>query len=222
MVVRHIMQYWEMLKKIDVMRFFYYNYFCDKVIRMDGSKLLPYRNSIIVLEEDAKVYVCNDDLELGCDKLKGSRKETLVRLRRGAAWCSNGGSKISYGCTLELLPEAVLDNHYFTMNSNSTMVIAQKITLGNDVMIARNVLIYDSDFHQIKDMNGVLINPSKSILIGDHVWIGAGTLILKGGIIGDDCMIAAHSVVYGQVRPCTLYKNELRKCERENYGIWIR
>ena len=68
MVVRHIMQYWEMLKKIDVMRFFYYNYFCDKVIRMDGSKLLPYRNSIIVLEEDAKVYVCNGDLELGCDK----------------------------------------------------------------------------------------------------------------------------------------------------------
>ncbi|MBC7419484.1 MAG: acyltransferase [Bdellovibrio sp.] len=36
---------------------------------------------------------------------------------------------------------------------------------------------------------------SEKISIGNNVWIGANTTILKGANIGDDCIIAAHSVV---------------------------
>lgn len=37
--------------------------------------------------------------------------------------------------------------------------------------------------------------PMESITIGNNVWIGANTSILKGAHIGDHCIVAAHAVV---------------------------
>lgn len=42
---------------------------------------------------------------------------------------------------------------------------------------------------------------SAPIIIGDNVWIGANTTILKGVEIGSGCVIAAHSVVTAGVYP---------------------
>ena len=36
-------------------------------------------------------------------------------------------------------------------------------------------------------------------MIGNRVWIGANTVILRGTVIGDDCVIGAGSVVKGNV-----------------------
>lgn len=38
----------------------------------------------------------------------------------------------------------------------------------------------DTDFHKIKNEDGVQINTNSPVLIGDHVWIGCRALILKG------------------------------------------
>jgi acetyltransferase-like isoleucine patch superfamily enzyme len=37
--------------------------------------------------------------------------------------------------------------------------------------------------------------PSEAICIGDDVWVGAGTMILKGATLGDGCVVAAGAVV---------------------------
>lgn len=37
--------------------------------------------------------------------------------------------------------------------------------------------------------------PQDKIVIGNNVWLGANTTILKGARIGDGCIVAAHSVV---------------------------
>ena len=39
---------------------------------------------------------------------------------------------------------------------------------------------------------------SKSIVIGDHVWIGQNSLILKGTYVGSGAIIGANSVVSGK------------------------
>jgi acetyltransferase-like isoleucine patch superfamily enzyme len=71
------------------------------------------------------------------------------------------------------------------------------ITIGNDVIMGPNVQIF-SENHNFSDTvltikeQGVTKQP---VTIGNNCWLGAGTTILAGVIIGDGCVIAAGSVV---------------------------
>ena len=47
-------------------------------------------------------------------------------------------------------------------------------------------------------------NKTKPIFIGDHVWIGANSTILKGVSIGDGAIVAAGAVVTKDVKPNTI------------------
>ena len=42
------------------------------------------------------------------------------------------------------------------------------------------------------------------VVIGNDVWIGAGSIILSGSAIGDGAIIAAGSVVMGKIKPYTI------------------
>lgn len=75
------------------------------------------------------------------------------------------------------------------------------ITIGHGVAIADDVLIRDSDSHDIVSSSRPSAAP---IVIGDHVWIGARASILKGVRIGDGAVVAAGAVVTRDVPPRTL------------------
>lgn len=83
------------------------------------------------------------------------------------------------------------------LNDFCHIACAAKITIGSDVLIASRVFISDHD-HTVSELGTV---PARSgltvapVLIGDRTWIGEGAVILKGVKIGDDCVIAANSVV---------------------------
>ena len=77
------------------------------------------------------------------------------------------------------------------INRNTCVVAKESIIIGNHVDIGPNVCIYDHD-HSNKSPTGFVTAP---IIIGNHVWIGANSVILKGVTIGDNCIIAAGSVV---------------------------
>lgn len=62
------------------------------------------------------------------------------------------------------------------------------------------MVIRDNDGHEI--VNGE--EPSKPIVIGNHVWIGERATILKGVTIGDGAIVAANAVVTKDVEPNTL------------------
>ena len=64
------------------------------------------------------------------------------------------------------------------MNVDSRIQCFQQITIGEDVAISERVTIRDSDNHQIVNYPHQMSAP---ILIGNHVWIGMGAMILKGG-----------------------------------------
>ena len=57
------------------------------------------------------------------------------------------------------------------------------------------------------------LNYSKSILIGDHVWIGQNALLLKNTVIGSGAIIGGHSVVSGKkISSNTIYAgNPIKK-----------
>lgn len=73
------------------------------------------------------------------------------------------------------------------------------ITIGNDVTIAPDVVIMDSDFHDLNDHHSQ--GSSASICIEDRVWIATRATILKGVTIGTGSVIAAGAVVTKDVPP---------------------
>lgn len=84
-------------------------------------------------------------------------------------------------------------------NRNDIVVAHSKIEIGDQTIIGPNVCIYDHD-HEF-DGNGVIAGHYRcnSINIGKNVWIGAGTIILKGASIGDNCVIGAGCVISGKI-----------------------
>ena len=68
------------------------------------------------------------------------------------------------------------------------------ISIGSDCMFSHDIYVRTTDSHSIIKENK-RINPAKNIKIGNHVWIGMQSLILKGTNIPDGCIIGARSTV---------------------------
>ncbi|CUO81375.1 acyltransferase [Clostridium perfringens] len=107
----------------------------------------------------------------------------MVRIR--------SGSKIKIRRKAEV---QIGDNTFF--NHGCIVVCHDKIIIGKDVQLGPNVLIYDHD-HDFRAKNGLkkLKYKTSPVIIGNNVWIGANTVILRGTKIGDNCVIGAGSVV---------------------------
>ncbi len=70
------------------------------------------------------------------------------------------------------------------------------LDVGPDCMFAYDVEVRTSDEHSILDAgSGERINPDGSVRIGEHVWFGARSVVLKGVSIGNDSVIATGSIV---------------------------
>lgn len=114
----------------------------------------------------------------------------------------SGNFSFVYGSSIYINANAILELGSGFCNINASISCFEKITIGQGVFISENVLIRDSDDHTI--INGGSQIFTKPILIGNHVWIGAGVTILKGVTVGDGAVIAAGAVVNKDVPPNTL------------------
>lgn len=82
------------------------------------------------------------------------------------------------------------------INNNFACVAYGKISIGDNTLIGTSVVVVDFDAHEI---NPQTRNRSAGlqgdIVIGDNVWIGSNSMILKGVAIGNNTVIAAGSIV---------------------------
>ena len=81
---------------------------------------------------------------------------------------------------------------------SGTSIIADKeVFIGNKVLFGANVVVSDTDFHPlgIVDRRYSTNAVAEPVYIGDHVFIGMNSIILKGVTIGDYAVIGAGSVV---------------------------
>jgi maltose O-acetyltransferase len=118
------------------------------------------------------------------------------------------GVEIGQGC--EILPgfytttgKLQLGNHVY-INSECRFGCSGGITVGDYCQIGPRVSL-ETITHQLNPIQGAM-RPSetKPILVGSHVWIGAGAILLPGVTVGDGAVIAAGAVVTKDVPPCTM------------------
>lgn len=78
----------------------------------------------------------------------------------------------------------------FGMSNGCVVTAYDHIKIGDNVMLGPNVLIYDQD-HDYRAEGGVAAMKFKTtpVVIGNNVWIGANTLILRGTTIGDNSVV---------------------------------
>jgi acetyltransferase-like isoleucine patch superfamily enzyme len=88
----------------------------------------------------------------------------------------------------------------------------QLVKLGHDTIVGGLVTIYDTSFHPLEEGRPVKVKP---VEIGANVWIGRGATILAGATIGDHAVIAAGSIVHGDVAARTLVAGNPAKPVRE-------
>lgn len=112
------------------------------------------------------------------------------------------------------------------INFNSVLLDNNKITIGENVLIAPNVQIYTAT-HPISVMERINKHPqandapyrtnTKPVTIGNNVWIGGNSVILPGVSIGENTVIGAGSVVTKSIpancvavgNPCKIIKENI-------------
>jgi len=115
-----------------------------------------------------------------------------------------------------------------TFVGRSTIVIASRIEIGDDVLIAWGCTIVDHDSHALrfsdrkddvtnwyrgtKDWSHVDIKP---VTIGNKVWIGLNATILKGVVIGEGAVVGAGSVVTKDIPPYVVVAGNPARVVRE-------
>lgn len=131
-------------------------------------------------------------LLLGTRHNLASFKESEVMLFKGSLLQINGFVTINTGFSISINPNASLEigaGSY--INNDVTIGCFERISIGCDVSISKNVHIRDSDSHNISHN----CDSKSPIVIGNRVWVGMNSTILKGVCIGDGAVVAAGSIV---------------------------
>ena len=175
-------------------------------------KYLPFQQAIhfpiilsrkVYLNEVKGKIIIKGKISTGMIKIGYRGVEIFDHQKSRAIWqvsgavIFNGRARIGHGSKISVGKEGTLifgDN--FTVTAESTIIASTKtIEFGSNCLLSWDVLMMDTDFHDIKDKNNVIINNSEDIRVGSHVWIGCRVLVLKGSVIPHNAIIAAGSLV---------------------------
>ena len=197
-------------------RFIYYN--LVKIERETyKSVLFPSRYSVFDLSKSAKI-ILTQSIEFGWCNMRKSKLETALCMHdRSLLKFYGGGGKMSigYGSYIQVGRDAELLIGDSFINREVKIICNKRITIGNGCIIAMGTVIRDND-----GANHRILSPDytnrKPITIGNHVWIGENTMILKGVTIGDGCVIGANSLVTKDIPPYSLAIGSPAKVIRTN------
>jgi acetyltransferase-like isoleucine patch superfamily enzyme len=140
---------------------------------------------------------------------------TISSLYGGGEWTIGDDALIGAALICERPNAKIFIGEKTYISSNAQIIASSKVSIGKQVLIARDVIIQDSNSHSIYaldrevDIDFTLARfrgearsdkdwgcvESKEINIGDNVWIGMRSMIFKGVTVGEGAVVAAGSVV---------------------------
>ena len=122
---------------------------------------------------------------------------TEITIERGASLVIGKGFKMRDGAKIRVRKGArLVIGENVSVNSNNIIVCRESIVIGGGVEFSPNVQVYDHD-HDYRATGGINAKVFKTspISIGNNVWIGCNSVVLRGASIGNNSVIAAGSIV---------------------------
>lgn len=184
-----------MKNPMQLFRIFYWNY-CHKAIHSN----LPEGRYVNVLSHCAMDIAKTADVEIGGlvslnqKRTRGSKGEFRLLVEDGAALTfGKGHSYFKYDSDIQVFKGAQLLIGRCSTNIGLKIVCAEKIVIGNDVHIGRDVWIRDNNGGHYVIIKGY--KDKAPVIIGDNVWICSNVSITKGVTIGEGAIISSNSVV---------------------------
>lgn len=199
-----VLAFFQDLKKCGVTSFVYYHYLTKKC-RFDArhARFRTLHRPSVSIAPGAELSI-GHAFDLNAAYPKRSGKKAVLVLEKGSKLRVQKHFQMYYGGELWLYPKAQVTLGSGYMNAGAQIRCQERITLGDNCAIARNVLIMDFDAHLITYEDGTTNRVTAPITIGNSVWIGAGATVLKGVTIGDNAIIGAGAVVTKDVQANTI------------------
>ena len=114
--------------------------------------------------------------------------------------CTFSSFRLRQHITVTEHAELVIGDYSF-LNDGVNICSTQSVRIGHHTKLGDMTYVFDTDFHEISPEKPIKQLP---VSIGDNVWIGANSMIMPGSVIGDHSVIAAGSIVTGEIPPRSL------------------
>ena len=173
---------------------------------------VEYDNASIVFKGNNNKFICKGNLKLENCKIRFTGNNSLIYIDQNDYPISLN-MRVGNDSVIYLGKDC-----YINRTSNIYATERKNVIIGNQILLSFDSYFRTADPHVIYDCNTKeRINFSKSILVGDKVWIGQQSLILKGTIIGSGAIIGGRSVVSNKmVKSNSLYAGNPAKKIKEN------
>lgn len=171
------------------------------IIKTNGSEVSFYNSrvmaSTINIHTSGNTFLCQGNIISSNIDIWGSGNIIMVEKNVEL----NGTRIVLRGnnCTVK-----IGSNTHFCNSTLVCMGSKNELTFGEGCMIADGAEFWNTDTHPILDFNNNVINVSKPIHLGNKVWIGKNSKVLKGVTIGNNAIIGMCSIVTKNIEPNTI------------------
>jgi len=181
-----------------IRRFYHGKIFNNVRKKIKGKNNLIESKHSILSSVEIDIKGNNNHIEIGPECIINNLSIVMVgdnnRVKLG------GGCKVIKGgkfvlvdgdCELIIGDKTTIRNAHFAITEKGSKVI-----IGSDCMFAHDIDVRSGDSHSIlSSETGERLNYAKDVVIGNHVWVAAHSVILKGVSIPDNSIVATGSVV---------------------------
>lgn len=122
-----------------------------------------------------------------------------ARLYWGGEVLTHGTGRLTLGAHSHIAP------HFYCLIGSSRLQIGERVAIGPRCMLFCHSNAIPAD---VTATAFVDCHTDADIRIGNNVFIGAGVIVLPGAVIGDNVVVAAGSVVKGELAPGWLYAGQ--------------
>lgn len=181
-------------------------YFNIKYLPWKQAKYMPiafYGRPRLLADEHQQIEIQTDRIYGGMIKINqtnespcssGGDIELVLKGKkivfRGPATIGAGGKWVFYGTAEVVFGANILINNQVMIGS------CKSVEIGDNVVIAHQCQIYDTDFHFIYDYQSSFVkNQCAPIRIGANVWLANRVSVLKGACLPDGAIVTAGSLV---------------------------
>lgn len=185
MNINYLINKIQLLRKVNIVRYF-----------LSGKKVILFKKVLLRISNNSLDVKDGGRLIVGYPWDRELCRTTEFYIKGGRCEIKKL-FQVHTACKVSISNGTLLIDH-MKLGCGCYLNCTNYIKIGYGVIVGPYTIIMDEDGHVLEDGN-YLSGNSKPIIIGDYVWIGTRSVILKGVTIGKGSVIAAGSVVIKDV-----------------------